>query len=171
MGREEELEKIPRRSRDSACCCLIIEYIMHGDSAQHAPLAEEKGNHGGCCDNNLSKYCRLIKTRSKQIVDRRRGYTTLKCTFASNTHSFRQSFRQSVSYSFTHSLAHLICFEACDNKSSLSLSALQFPARIKVKLIERSTRQTIVAKAPIILNRRIRFYFDFQFPFPIPFPL
>lgn len=133
----EDPEKISR------LCMLLLNYRIYHAWRLCIACTISRGvgeSWGGCCDNNLSKYCRLIKTRSKQIVDRwrlpLRGYTTLKCTFASNTHSFRQS----CSHSFTHSLAHSICFEACDNKSSLSLSALQFPARIKVKLIERSTR-------------------------------
>lgn len=61
--------------RGPECCCLIIEYVMHGDCVACTISTEEQQNTGRSRrgkggDYNLSKYCRLIKSRSKQIRDR-----------------------------------------------------------------------------------------------------
>lgn len=136
-----------------ACCFLIIEYVMHGDCVactisteeqQKEKEQEEEGEGEG-----RLQFVKILPANKKQIkADQRqmklpsRGYTTLKCTFASNTHSFSRS----LTHSFTHSVSQSfipIRFGACDNKSflplvpspalrcsSLLLRCSQFPAQI-----------------------------------------
>lgn len=148
-----------------ACCCLIIEYVMHGDCVACTISTEEQQNTGRSMRGRGRKrrrlqFVKILPANKKQIkADQRqmklpsRGYTTLKCTFASNTHSFSRS----LTHSFTHSVSQSfisVRFGACDNKSLLPLvpfpalllcssPALLFSfaaANFRLKLIERPTR-------------------------------
>lgn len=150
-----------------ACCCLIIEYVMHGDcvactiSTEEQQKEEEQEEEGE--KEGRLQFVKILPANKKQIkADQRqmklpsRGYTTLKCTFASNTHSHIHSFVRSLTHSFTHSVSQSfipIRFGACDNKSFLPLvpsPALRCSspallssfaaANFRLKLIERPTR-------------------------------
>lgn len=154
-----------------ACCCLIIEYVMHGDVVACTISTEEQQKQQQREKQEEEKegrlqFVKILPANKKQIkADQRqmklpsRGYTTLKCTFASNTHSHIHSFVRSLTHSFTHSVSQSfipIRFGACDNKSFLPLvpsPALRcsslFPpallssfaaANFRLKLIERPTR-------------------------------
>lgn len=134
----------------------------------HAPLARKSSRRRRSRSRRRRKrrrlqFVKILPANKKQIkADQRqmklpsRGYTTLKCTFASNTHSHIHSFVRSLTHSFTHSVSQSfipIRFGACDNKSFLPLvpsPALRssFPALLssfaaanfRLKLIERPTR-------------------------------
>lgn len=140
-----------------ACCCLIIEYVMHGDcvactiSTEEQQKQEQREKQEEEKEGRL-QFVKILPANKKQIkADQRqmklpsRGYTTLKCTFASNTHSFSCS----LTHSFTHSVSQSfipIRFGACDNKSFLplvpspALLSSFAAANFRLKLIERPTR-------------------------------
>lgn len=121
----------------------------------HAPLARKNSRSSNRERSRRGRkrrrlqFVKILPANKKQIkADHRqmklpsRGYTTLKCTFASNTHSFSRS----LTHSFTHSVSQSfipIRFGACDNKSflplvpspalrcsTLLLRCSQFPAQI-----------------------------------------
>lgn len=129
----------------------------------HAPLARKNSRSSNTERNRRRRkrrrlqFVKILPANKKQIkADQRqmklpsRGYTTLKCTFASNTHSHIHSFVRSLTHSFTHSVSQSfipIRFGACDNKSFLPLvpsPALLLSsfaaANFRLKLIERPTR-------------------------------
>lgn len=135
----------------------------------HAPLARKNSRSSNRERSSRGRkrrrlqFVKILPANKKQIkADQRqmklpsRGYTTLKCTFASNTHSHIHSFVRSLTHSFTHSVSQSfipIRFGPCDNKSFLPLvpsPALRCSspallssfaaANFRLKLIERPTR-------------------------------